>query len=81
MSLCKYKDSLGKPKEGIHSYRFLGIAIADFLLTIVLAASNNIVKYSKKYLNISYYENVIGGLPSPLSPYRLYPPGIVGRKS
>lgn len=37
MSLCKYKDSLGKPKEGIHSYRFLGIAIADFLLTIVLA--------------------------------------------
>ena len=47
----------------------------------LLAANNNIVKYSKKYLNISYYENVIGGLPSPLLPYRLYPSGIVEGKS
>ena len=35
MSLCKYKDALGKPKEGIHSYRLFGIAIADVIMTIV----------------------------------------------
>lgn len=28
---------LGKPKEGIHSIRYLNIAIIDFLLTILLA--------------------------------------------
>jgi uncharacterized membrane protein len=35
MSLCKYKDALGTPKEGIHSYRLFGIAIADVIMTIV----------------------------------------------
>ena len=33
--LCKYKDILGKPNEGVHSYRFLGIAIFDFMSTII----------------------------------------------
>jgi len=35
MSLCKYKDALGKPNQGIHSYRLFGVAIADVLMTIV----------------------------------------------
>lgn len=35
MSLCKYKDMLGKPGVGAHSYRFLGIAIVDVILTLV----------------------------------------------
>ena len=34
---CKYKDSLGKPKEGLHSYRVFDIAIIDVILTIVFA--------------------------------------------
>tara|TARA_Y100000813_G_C23887837_1_gene223439 strand:- start:162 stop:407 length:246 start_codon:yes stop_codon:yes gene_type:complete len=34
---CKYKNSLGKPKEGFHSIRFLNIAVLDVLATIVLA--------------------------------------------
>ena len=34
---CKYKDSLGKPKEGLHSYRVFNIAIVDVLLTFLLA--------------------------------------------
>jgi len=38
MSLCKYKDSLGKPNEGVHSYRLFGIAVVDVILTILLAA-------------------------------------------
>jgi hypothetical protein len=37
MNLCKYKNILGKPNEGIHSYRFCGIAIVDLLLTILVA--------------------------------------------
>ena len=35
-----YKDLLeskfGKPREGLHSYRFLDFAIVDILLTILL---------------------------------------------
>ena len=35
--LCRYKDILGSPGNGVHSYRFLGIAIVDVILTILLA--------------------------------------------
>lgn len=35
--LCKYIDVFGKPRQGIHSYRFLGIALVDSILTIFLA--------------------------------------------
>ena len=35
MSLCKYKDSLGVPNKGVHSYRFLGFAVFDVLSTII----------------------------------------------
>jgi fatty acid desaturase len=35
--LCKYKDILGKPKEGVHKYRIFNIAIVDVILTILLA--------------------------------------------
>lgn len=34
-SLCKYKNALGEPVKGIHSYRFLGLAIADVIMTII----------------------------------------------
>ena len=33
--LCKYKDSLGIPGQGIHSFRIYGIAVADVLMTII----------------------------------------------
>jgi uncharacterized membrane protein len=35
MSLCKYKNVLGVPGKGIHSYRVFGVAIADVVMTIV----------------------------------------------
>jgi len=35
--LCQYKDLFGKVGQGIHSYRFFNIAIADVLLTILAA--------------------------------------------
>jgi hypothetical protein len=37
MSLCKYKNALGVPNKGIHSYRFMGLAIMDVIMTIILA--------------------------------------------
>ena len=37
MSLCKYKDSFGKPGEGAHKYRLFGLAIVDVILTIVIS--------------------------------------------
>ena len=35
--LCKYKDALGIPGEGVHSIRVLNIAIVDVFLTILVA--------------------------------------------
>ena len=35
MNLCKYKDLLGVPNKGIHSYRLFNIAIADVIMTII----------------------------------------------
>jgi hypothetical protein len=37
IDLCKYKDILGKPNKGVHSYRIFNIAIVDVLLTILAA--------------------------------------------
>jgi hypothetical protein len=37
MDLCKYKNALGLPNKGIHSYRIFGVAIADVIMTIIAA--------------------------------------------
>jgi len=34
--LCKYRDSLGKPNQGVHKH-VAGIAIVDLLATILIA--------------------------------------------
>lgn len=34
---CPYKDLFGKPGTGVHRWRFLGVAVADVLATVVLA--------------------------------------------
>ena len=39
--LCKYKDSLGKPNEGVHSYRVLDIAIVDVIMTLIIGSIFN----------------------------------------
>lgn len=35
--LCSYSGIFGNPGEGIHKYRFMGIAIMDFIFTIIFA--------------------------------------------
>jgi len=34
---CKYKELLGKVGEGVHSIRFLNIAVIDVFLTFIAA--------------------------------------------
>ena len=38
MNICpfhKYKDILGVPNTGVHSFRFLNTAVFDYVLTII----------------------------------------------
>jgi hypothetical protein len=35
---CPYANALGVPGQGVHSTRFLGMAVNDWLATFVLAA-------------------------------------------
>ena len=53
MNLCKYKDALGKPNVGIHSYRIFNIAIADVIMTFIGAF---IISY---FYNISFIKTSI----------------------
>jgi hypothetical protein len=53
MSLCKYKDALGIPKKGVHSYRFMNMAIFDIIMTIILAI---IISY---FYKISFFYTLI----------------------
>jgi len=34
---CEYKNMFGKAREGVHSYRFLNIAVVDTIATIIIA--------------------------------------------
>jgi len=33
--LKDYQDIFGKPKQGLHSYRILDVAIVDYMMTII----------------------------------------------
>jgi hypothetical protein len=35
MNLCKYRNALGEPGKGVHSYRLFGVAIVDVIMTIL----------------------------------------------
>ena len=53
MNLCKFKDILGKPKTGIHSYRVFDFAIVDIIGTIVLGV------ILSKWTSISLWKAVL----------------------
>lgn len=53
MSLCKYKNSLGEPNKGIHSYRLFGVAIVDVAMTLIAAfIISKIWKFSFFYTSL-----------------------------
>lgn len=51
---CKYKDILGKPKQGVHSYRILNIAIVDVALTLIIS------KIVSHYSKIAFWKTTTG---------------------
>ena len=50
MDFCKYKNILGEPGKGVHKYRFMNMAVVDWVLTILLAVVTTLIwkHYSKK---------------------------------
>ena len=66
MSLCKYKNALGKPGKGIHSYRVFGVAIADVIMTIVAAF---LISY---FFNLSFIKILIVLFLSGIVLHRLF---------
>jgi hypothetical protein len=59
VDLCKYKNALGEPKKGVHSYRFLGVSIMDVLMTLIGAA---IISYFSGYsfFNVAIFLFILG---------------------
>jgi hypothetical protein len=53
MSLCKYKDILGVPGKGVHSYRIFNVAFVDVIMTIIGAF---LISY---FLKISFLYTII----------------------
>lgn len=65
VDLTQYKNVLGRPGEGVHSYRFFNIAIVDVLLTIIAG------------LLISYASGISAGI----SIFLLFVLGVVLHRS
>ena len=53
---CPFKDALGIPGEGIHSYRVFNVAIIDVLMTIVGAwIISYFTKWNFLYVTIVFF--------------------------
>ena len=63
---CKHRDIFGKPGEGVHSYRFMGIALVDAILTIIVA-----FYVSKKY-TVSFVKTLIVFFSAGVIVHRLF---------
>ena len=57
--LCKYKDALGEPNKGIHSYRLFGVAIVDVIMTIILAFIISYI-FKKSFLYTTIFLFILG---------------------
>jgi uncharacterized membrane protein len=56
MSLCKYKNALGIPGKGIHSYRIFDIAVVDVVMTIIGAYVLSLIfRFSFLYITIALF--------------------------
>lgn len=57
--LCKYKNLFGKEGEGVHSYRFLNVAIIDVIVTVI--AGYIIHLYTQyKFINVLLFLFFLG---------------------
>ena len=60
--LCKYKNALGVPGKGLHSYRIFNIPIFDVLFTILGARILQIVIFPE-----NHYLHILGLLFQPVN--------------
>ena len=57
--LCKHKNLFGKEGEGVHSYRFLNVAIVDVIVTVI--AGYVIHLYTQyKFINVLLFLFFLG---------------------
>ena len=59
VDLCKYKNALGVPGKGVHSYRLFGVAIVDVIMTLIVSL---IISYLFKisFLYVSIFAFALG---------------------
>lgn len=58
---CKYKDVLGIPKTGLHSYRVFNIAVMDVLFTFIFAKFIQVyIMKETDYLLILLFSFILG---------------------
>jgi fatty acid desaturase len=58
--LCQYRNALGEPRQGIHSFRIFDIAVFDVLLTFALAYVVNLVGNVQNYWLALLYTFIVG---------------------
>ena len=66
MSLCKYRNILGEPGKGPHSYRIFGVAIVDVMLTFLLAF---VISYTTK---MTFFRSCVISFISGIILHRLF---------
>jgi hypothetical protein len=58
---CKYKDVLGIPKTGLHSYRVFNIAVMDVVFTFLFAKFIQVyIMKETDYLLILFFSFISG---------------------
>ena len=62
----QFKDILGSPGDGLHSYRIFNIAIVDVILTILLAF------LISKYFKVCIYKTTFGLFLLSIISHRLF---------
>lgn len=65
-NLCQYRDALGRPGEGLHSYRFLGVAVVDVALTALAAG------LVSRYFNLNYWYTLAGAFAVGIVAHRAF---------
>ena len=58
---CPFKNILGKPGEGIHKYRMFGMALIDWVATIIAAILISL-KFEKPFLYVFIGLFILGEL-------------------
>ena len=63
---CKYKSIFGEPNTGLHSYRFMGVAIVDVLMTVIGAV---ILAW---YFRLPYLYTIVAAFVIGIALHRLF---------